>query len=168
MVVFLTNGLQMKQMNMKTEQFFKVGKNNINYIGDNFQDWFYGVEFEKSTANLNSVVLEKPMLDKEIFERYAPSELTLGDIASNLKKLSKKDFGHIFYVRDKNDELRAVSVHWFGGGWSVSADSVGSPGEWYGGYRVFSRNSLEPKHLETLPNELIINGETYKKVAINK
>ena len=148
---------------MKTEQFFKTGKNNINYIGDNFQDWFYGVEFEKSTANLNSVVLEKPMLDKEIFERYAPSELTLGDIASNLKKLSKKDFGHIFYVRDKNDELRAVSVYWSGDGWVVGANSVESPSGWSDGRRVFSRNSLEPKYLETLPNELIINGETYKR-----
>ena len=50
-------------------------------------------------------------------------------------------YANIFYVRDTNGELRAVHVYWYAGygDWRVHARSVGYPGAWDAGIRVFSR-----------------------------
>ena len=50
-------------------------------------------------------------------------------------------YANIFYVRDAEGELRAVSVNWHAGyrGWRVSAYSVARQGRWLAGLHVFSR-----------------------------
>ncbi len=49
---------------------------------------------------------------------------------------------NIFYVPDLKGVLRAVYVYWYDGRWRVDANPVEGPGRWYGGDRVFSRNSV--------------------------
>lgn len=123
--------------------FFTKGKNQISYLGDDFQKWFKGVEVKiPKKAKLYSKVLGKQMLDKEILEELKPSELTLGEVAYAIKNILKKEDWAIFYVRDKDNELRAVGVGWHGGGWSVRAFSVSGPDGWNDGYRVFSRTQF--------------------------
>ncbi len=53
----------------------------------------------------------------------------------------------LFEVNGKWYVLRVVHVVWYRGGWVVDAESVGGPGGWWPGNRVFTRNplkSLEP------------------------
>lgn len=78
----------------------------------------------------------------------AKAETTLTEMFSLMEK--QKDGGdgvllnngcaNIFYIRDKNGVLRAVSVLWFDDGWYVPADSVVYTNEWRAERRVFSRN----------------------------
>ena len=64
---------------MKTKEQFKVGKNNITYVGNNFQKWFYETSFIKSTKELDFKVLPRYMNDTEILYEFKPKESTLGD-----------------------------------------------------------------------------------------
>ena len=61
--------------------------------------------------------------------------------ASDEGSLLTNGYANIFYVRDAEGELRAVSVNWHAGyrGWRVSAYSVARQGRWLAGLHVFSR-----------------------------
>src|SRR5690606_14742846 len=79
----------------------------------------------------------------------AKAETTLSEMYGLLQKQSKGEDGvlltdgrvNIFYVKDTSGVLRAVDVHWSGGGWFVSAYPVEFPVGWGVGHRVFSGNS---------------------------
>ncbi|HRY62722.1 MAG TPA: hypothetical protein P5056_03055 [Candidatus Paceibacterota bacterium] len=60
---------------------------------------------------------------------------------SGRRGLLTTDYANIFYLRNNEGQLRAVSVSRDDGEWSVSVYSVSSPVRWSGGRRVFSRNS---------------------------
>jgi hypothetical protein len=57
-----------------------------------------------------------------------------GDLLTDIR-------ANIFYIRNIQGVLRAVGVHWCGGGWVVRAYSTSDPDGWVAGRRVFSRNS---------------------------
>ena len=122
--------------------YFTIGKNNIKYLGDNFKEWFDGMDDTPVERKLYSVTLPEPMNDEEIKKAYNPSEVSFGEIVGWMKE--NNDGWNIFYVKDAKDVLRAVDVDWFGSGWGAGASEVGDPHPWNGGRRVFSRNPLEP------------------------
>ena len=64
------------------------------------------------------------------------AEISLCHMLSVLKK--KREDRFIFYIRDKNRNLWAVSADWGGGGWRLGACSVEDRGEWGAGHLVVS------------------------------
>jgi hypothetical protein len=142
---------------MNSEKYFKEEKNNIGWIGSNFQSHFYGMEFTiPKTLELKTKTLERDMLDKEILSEWKPEESTLGELAYALQNdsiLLKNSYANIFYIRDNNNKLWAVRADWSSGYrfWFVEAYSVGDPSGWYQGYRVLSRDwNFEPETPETM------------------
>ena len=117
---------------------FKIGENSIVYLGDNFKEWFGGMPV-KGGIKLVSKKLPRSMTDKEILDELKPEEVSLGDVYHILKTLNY-DIWAIFYVKDKDNVLRAVRVYWRGGGWHVRAYPTGNTIEWRDGDQVFSRN----------------------------
>src|SRR3990167_3965796 len=113
----------------------EIGKFNIGYIGSNFQEHFGYEEVKPKKCKLEFRVLEKSMNDKEILAELKPQEVTLNEfvyILEHDKDLLKNGYTNIFYIRDKNGTLWAVSACWGGvdRGWDVDAYSVASPFEW--------------------------------------
>lgn len=125
---------------------FKTGKNNISYLGSDFQEWFGDMDFEKVEANLKSKKLPRYMTVKEILEELKPDTLTLDEIYAHLKIADKNDW-MIFYCKDKYGVLRTVHARWHGDGWRVDASSVLISYGWDGGYLVFFRNSVPSETL---------------------
>jgi len=135
----------------------------ISYLGDNFISWF--LRDEGKTENpprltdgqvaeqtLRYHTLQRSSVDTPIIAELGGEgkvETTLTELFSLMQKqkhggkgsLLINGWANIFYIRDINGVLRAVSVSWDGGGWGVSAVSREGPIAWRGGRRVFSRNS---------------------------
>ncbi|MFA5736568.1 MAG: hypothetical protein WCX70_01740 [Candidatus Paceibacterota bacterium] len=144
------------------KDYFKLKRDGgiCSSLGDNFTNWFLSgdgkTEDPESEQMLRYHKLRKSSVDGPIITELggeAKAETTLAEMFSLMEKqkngedgvLLDNGFSNIFYIRDKNGVLRAVLVHWRGGGWDVGADSVGSPVRWRGGFQVFSRNlDLEP------------------------
>lgn len=128
----------------------------ISHLGDNFRGWFLKgdskTEDPISEQTLRYAKLRKASADASIIAELGgeeKSETTLFEMFSLMEKQKHGEDGvlpnngwSIFYIRDSAGVLRAVSVYWYGGGWSVRADSVECPDRWHIGYRVFSRNSV--------------------------
>ena len=131
-------------MTSTPKSFFTTGENDIAYLSKNFERWFDLAGVEPKKAKLTSTVLPRSMNSKEILNELKPSELTLTDVAYAIQNILDKTDWAIFYVRDKENVLRAVYVYWRSGrgGWLVDADGVGDSGWWGVGYQVFSRNSF--------------------------
>lgn len=125
----------------------------ISYLGDNFKEWFLGKTEEPFAGfALNYAKLLRSSVDGPIIAELGgeeKAETTLTEFFSLMKVQRDGQSGfllndgcaNIFYVRDVNGILRAVSANWSDDGWTVNANPVTSPDEWYGGRRVFSRNS---------------------------
>ena len=125
----------------------------ISYLGDNFMDWFLGKEeqpFGGSTLNYGR--LSRSSLDGPIIAKLggeAKAETTLTELFSLMEMQKNGESGpllingyaNIFYIRDVNGVLRAVSAYWNSDGWRVAAHSIAGPHWWGGGDQVFSRNS---------------------------
>lgn len=119
------------------------GKNNITWLGYNFKKHFGDMEFEREENKLYTKILENPMLDKEILDELKPTECTLTDLLTVLEG-DYKDIWNIFYIRDEEGTLWAVSGYWRSDyrGWFVEANSIEYPDRWDDGYQVFSRDSF--------------------------
>lgn len=156
---------------MKTK--IKIGNLGINWIGTNFKEWFGEPSVTPKKVDFLISVLEQPMNDKEIFEKYKPNECTLDDVAFALtNNIIQKDwFGGIFYIKDSAGVLRTVDVFWYGDGWDVGAGPVGYPFRWPDGLRVFSRNSVlessEPEPKTLSPSESLTLESAIKMVKDN-
>ncbi|MFA6340865.1 MAG: hypothetical protein WCX27_01320 [Candidatus Paceibacterota bacterium] len=124
----------------------------ISGTGSNFDEWFLG-KTEKPIAKqeLHYAKLLKRSADGPIIEELggeAKAETTLSEMYSLMENqkdgrdgvLLNNGSANIFYIKDKNEVLRAVGVHWRGDGWCVDADSVEDPDAWYDGGQFFSRN----------------------------
>ncbi len=146
-----------------TEKFvakekFRKDSKEVKFYGiwDNFTNWFLAGdskteeplgEQELRYGNLNRNSVDGPIIEELGGE--AKAETTLTELYDLLKKqasgeegvLLTNGYANIFYIRDTSDVLRAVSVDWHAGGWSVFALSVEDPDDWGAGRRVFSRNS---------------------------
>ncbi|MEK7586459.1 MAG: hypothetical protein AAB453_01155, partial [Patescibacteria group bacterium] len=140
---------------------FVVGTNRkakvkISGTCSNFDAWFLAdegkVEDPIGEQMLRHHKLRRYSVDGPIITELGgevKAETTLSEMFSLMAKqgngedgvLLNNGWANIFYVRDLAGVRRAVDVGWCGGGWDVSAGSVGDPSEWCDGRRVFSRNS---------------------------
>lgn len=124
----------------------ELNKNNIKYLGSDFQGHFSDTEFKvPKKLKLQHKVLNKYTLDEEILKEFKPQESTLGELIwalNNYKGLIKNGWPNIFYIRDKDNVLWAVGASWgsFLGGWSLSACSVTRRVGWDEGDQVVSQN----------------------------
>ena len=139
---------------MKTKDFFKEGKNNIGYIGDNFKENFMDMEFSlPESFNFKTNILKRNMLDSEILEEFKLQESNLGELAYIIKNDLLKDKFNIFYMRDSKNILWPVNFGWYSDVqcWYVNAYSVKNPYSWSAGNRVLSRDcNFETKTLDPL------------------
>lgn len=136
-----------------SEQFGPNNPDGIKFfLWDNFRNNFLGKVEEKVPAatlairRLNRDSLDEPIRNELGSER---EETTLAYLCELLKRQSRGEDGvlltngyaNIFYIRDANENLWAVSACWdsFDRGWDVHAFSVGYPDPWFGGRRVVSR-----------------------------
>ncbi len=130
----------------------------IRHLGDNFKSWFLRGEGKQEDPITEQTLqyhrLRQSSIDGPIIVELggeAEAETTLSQMFSLMENqkngedgvLLNNGYANIFYIRDSAGVLRAVNVLWGDGCWRVHADSVESPIRWSGGYRVFSRNSLE-------------------------
>lgn len=146
-----------KKKTIEVKDIFKVGSNNIAWVSDNFKKWFYKLPFnEKESKDLEFKTLKKRMTVKEILQELKPSAVLLEDIIKEMNgtRLLKNGYANLFYVKDKDNILRAVNVRWDGwyGDWNVYAHDVESPSPWDDGDQVFSRN-FDTLALDSLPTE---------------
>lgn len=134
---------------------FKKGVAGIVYVGDNFQKLFgklFGSQVVRPRAGykLQGHILTRNSRDWGILAEIDGGEET--DLATVFHLISfqldgrngvlfTNGFVNIFYIRDVNNELRAVYVYWYGDGWRVDVYPVGHQYPWTRGSRVFSRNS---------------------------
>jgi len=129
----------------------------ISYLGDNFKAWFLNgdgkTEDPINEQTLRYHKLRQSSVDGPIITELggeAKAETTLSEMFSLMEKqkhgedgvLLNNGYANIFYIKDGAGMLRTVHVGWSGGGWDVSAYSIGDPYGWYDGYQVFSRNSV--------------------------
>lgn len=123
----------------------------ISWIDNNFQGNFLAkIEEPQPGQELCYSKLTRPELDGSIMAELGDKrETTLAQVFALMALQPNGEKGisltngsaNVFYVRDMNGSLWALSVRWIGRGWFVSAHSVSDPGRWGGGRRVFSRNS---------------------------
>jgi hypothetical protein len=126
----------------------------FSYVVNNFKAWFRDMKVGKGTK-LSSKRLPRSMNDKAILAELKPKPCSLGDLYETLKTLDHEVWG-IFYIKDKNKVLRAVSAHWRDGGWHVYASPVADPDEWSGEDQIFSRNfSYVPSISDTLESRVL-------------
>ena len=131
---------------------FKLGEPEgvkIGYLGDNFKSHFLKkVEENVPQAQLKSRKLKQSSLDPPIITALGDNHETyLAQLWELLKAQPKGESGtlltngyaNIFYIRDADNILWAVSVYWDDDGWNVDAYSVDTPGRWDDGDRVFGR-----------------------------
>ncbi len=129
----------------------------ISYLSDDFTEWFLSdsgkTEDPITEQTLRYHKLRQSSVDGPIIAELGgveKSETMLSEMFALMEKQGKGEDGvllnngyaNIFYIKDQNGVLRAVRVDWLGGGWGVSAYSVGNPRGWYDGRQVFSRNSV--------------------------
>ena len=130
----------------------------ISAVWDNFTSWFLSgdgkTEDPESEQKLRYHKLRKSSVDGPIITELggeSKAETTLSEMFSLMEKqkngedgvLLNNGYANIFYIRDQNGVLRAVSVRWYNDGWYVYANSVGDPDRWRGGFQVFSHLSLQ-------------------------
>lgn len=126
------------ETNIAVEAEFSAGKNNIAWVSSNFKEYFYGMEFVLSTQSaFKYEVLERPMNDTEIIEKYSPEVMSL-DAVRTFLQYAEKGGWYIFYVLDKEGIKRAVRAGWNRDGWSIEAYPVSDPDKWSSGDRVVS------------------------------
>lgn len=124
----------------------------ITYVGDNFKSWFAGkVEESVEPAQLSPFKLTKDALGRDIIAELGgeeAAEVNLVDVWRLMERQANGENGalltngwsNIFYVRDKDNVLRAVGVDWDSNGWGVGADVL-AYNTWRADCVVFSRNS---------------------------
>ena len=131
---------------------FAVGVNGISYIGENFKQWFLPmVESPTSATTLRYARIIEVSPDEQIMEELGDlKETNLAHVFTLIKFLKTGKPGGlltdgyaIFFVKDINGVFRVVRVDWrdYAGGWGVDAFEVSDLFRWFGGYRVFSRDS---------------------------
>jgi len=121
----------------------------ISYLSDNFKAHFLAKSEQNVPATeLKIYRLREASRDVPILVELGDNhETTLAYIWELLKKqpngedgvLLQNSYANIFYVSGTDDILWAVSVYWIVDGWRVESESIGSPGRWRVGIRVFAR-----------------------------
>ncbi len=133
-------------------------KIKISYLGENFTKNFLLGEGKiekinptnKNKHTVCSVCLKNlvALTDQEIIAELGGEErveMTLSEVFCILKEnesflLKVKNFSNIFYVRDKNLNLRSVSIRFMDGGWNVGSPSFRND-RWATGNNFFVPNN---------------------------
>lgn len=123
----------------KVNTEFAKGKNNISYVGEDFEKWFGDMEMLGSINRLTHKITEIAMSDKEIIDTIKTPEVSLSDILNQLPSIDKHD-SCIFYAKDNENILRAISIYWYGYGWRVDALETEDPTKWGDGRKVYYIN----------------------------
>lgn len=124
---------------------------SIAWLGSNFKKNFLGkIEENVAAAELKVHKLlqaatdlpneDDPGILPELGGRYKTALAHFFQLLAH--KQQTEDFTWaIAYICDENNLLWAVSADWHAGydGWGIEANSVTSPGAWFGGIRVISR-----------------------------
>ena len=126
-----------------TESGAKV---KIGLTGKDFDRWFVG-----GVSELKYSILTKPSANHEILTRLGDKAITtLSNLAyllslhanGNNEVLLTEMYANIFYIRDQQDIIRAVSIyqnrlpcHWI-----LYPVAITDSYKWSAGHRVFSRN----------------------------
>ncbi len=119
-------------------------------MGDNFRTHFLPkIERSVLTIEIKVSKLLEGSLDADILAGIDREKrvITLGQLWEILKlqgggqkgALLTNGWANIFYILDIHGNLWAVSALWYGDGWALYADSVGSPREWDADDRICSR-----------------------------
>lgn len=124
---------------MKTEDYFKEGKDNIAWIDPEFKKKFYGIKLKKGKGKLDYQILEKPMTFQEMKNKFNADCVELGDIDLNDKTLLQNGYANFWFVKSKG-EVFAVDAGRHSGGWFVGVRRFGDSGRWRVGYHVSFRN----------------------------
>lgn len=123
----------------------------IGFVKDSFREWFGGkVEEASAWAPKFHHDLNNDSLDEEVLRDLGGAdkvEVTPALIYNLLKFQPNGEAGdlltngsaNIFYAKDVDGILRAVSLNWYDDGWRVYALPVDDPHRWNAGYRVFFR-----------------------------
>ncbi len=130
----------------------KKARVKVAYLGSNFKEWFLEkIEEPIAETTLRYAKLLRSEVDAPIRAEIGSEfeETALAQIWSLMERqkngeagvLLNTGYANIFYVKDVNGVLRAVSVYWSDDGWYVYAYSVTHPHRWHDGSLVFSRNS---------------------------
>ena len=119
------------------------------HLYGNFEKWFGKCSVEpQGQVELVYGELTRPSQDIPILgQLFGRHETTLATVATLIKAqingeyvpLLTNGYANIFYIRDTEDELRAVGVYRGGRVWHVVANSVSHGCDWDAGDRVFSR-----------------------------
>ena len=136
----------------------------ISAVQNNFTSWFLSgkgkIEDPISEQALRYHKLRRTSMDGSIITELgseAKAETTLSEMFSLMEKqkngqggaLLNNGYFTVFYIRDQNGVLRAVSVRGRNHGWDVDAYSVEGADGWNSRVQVFSRNPVL-KSSETL------------------
>lgn len=162
----------MKSLNASNE--FVVGKHSIAWVDPDFVKNFKDSSFETPPANVKTIRFQKLpryMTDKKIETELTPGICTLADVLNVLESRNvefRDGNWNIFYFPGC-----VVFVRWYSGGsgWRVDAWQR-DDNDWYAVSRVFSpatessdsQNSRTLEPSDTLPSELTINGQVYRRV----
>ena len=135
----------------KSADFFTTSNKSVKivYLGNTFKSNFLEkIELDIPSADIKIHDLLKDSLDPRIISELGQNyETSLYDIVELLKLqpnggrglLLTNGCANVFYIRDKNNGLWAVSLRWYGGGWRFEADSVGDAYSWGVGSQIVSR-----------------------------
>jgi hypothetical protein len=140
---------------LKASEEFVVGKNSIGWVGVNFKERFYDMEFLPKETELEVRTLEKPMTDKEIIKAWHLEPIELGELLNYLKTADQSKW-YLCHIKDSDGVLWAVYGLWGVGGWVFGADPLDDPSGWCAGRQFLSRgfsDTLSSESSDTLSLE---------------
>lgn len=124
----------------------------IGFLGDEFKELFLNEVVEKQGyAILNICTLKKVSLDSDILvtlgQRAETTLATLWGLLSiqpdgELGMLLNNGCANVSYMRGKNNALRAVRSHWYGGGWCIFARKIDGLSSWRAGRQIITQGEL--------------------------
>ena len=124
------------------------GEVGVSIIYPAFQQWFMTkIEEPISEFEVYSYQLLQDASDVYILPKLGTRpEVTVASIFRLIRGQSKGEEGpllvgrlNIFYIRDNEGILRAVSLQWYHSRWNINANEIDHPLAWPVGVRVFSR-----------------------------
>lgn len=148
---------------MTVNSEFQIGKHGIVMFGSNhFQDWFSGMFFTIPTKfGAYGVTTIKSLFVNEIYTTLGIVLVTLGQILYGLDHpdvLIDSPLANVFYVKDKNGIIRAVTVLKVetetGFGYILDSFPLDHPSPWVGGLKAFSKPKTLTMRVEILEQQM--------------
>lgn len=167
---------------MDAGSYFKEGERDIVQIGRNFEKWFIDMPIEASTKDLYYMDMDGYLATAEILKKFKPTDISLGDFKRTYESVShlvSDGRFNVFFIRDKDKNLRLVDVYWSLSGWVVCSRTVDEDNRCIIG-RIFSYEPfssakstkisytpLMPRRTNT-PKKASRSKKTAKRIAAKK